>query len=123
MPSPTQRTLKKLRDENYCAAITEKWNAYSKVRQDLFNFADLVAVRSDLSGVLAIQTTSGSNASARRTKILANPIAKVWLEAKNRIEVWSWAKRGKRGKRKLWQVRIDVIHLGDFDDSENPNSD
>jgi len=34
--SPTQRTLKKLRDEVYLAQVVEKWNAFAKIRQDLF---------------------------------------------------------------------------------------
>ena len=65
--SPTQLSLKKLRDEGYLVAITERWNAFAKIRQDMFGFIDLLAIKD--GEILAVQTTSASNMSARANKI------------------------------------------------------
>ncbi len=116
MPSvPTQRTLKRLKEEGYTPAIVEKYNYFSRTRQDLYNFADIVAIHPEKLGVLAIQTTSGSNASARRKKILDNPIVKIWLLGGNKVEVWSWAKQGPRGKRKVYTLKVTAIKLEEYE--------
>tara|TARA_R110000851_G_scaffold93777_3_gene204164 strand:- start:1102 stop:1413 length:312 start_codon:yes stop_codon:yes gene_type:complete len=68
--SPTQRTLKKLRDSgDYpLVAIVERWNAFAKIRQDLFGIIDLLAI--DIKGnTVGIQVTSYSNVSARLKKM------------------------------------------------------
>ena len=68
--SPTQRTLKKLRDSgDYpLVAIVERWNAFAKLRQDLFGIIDLLAVDSK-GNTVGIQVTSYSNISARVKKM------------------------------------------------------
>ena len=117
--SPTQRTLAHARKLGYLCAITERWNVYAKIRQDLYGFIDVLAF--DKDNIIAIQTTSGSNHAARVEKILASPIAMAWLVQVNRkIEVWSWAKQGPRGKRKTWVLRrepvlrpVNYIHWSD----------
>lgn len=102
--SPTQRSLKKLRAEGWLVAITERWNPWSKTRQDLFGFVDLLAVRGDET--LAVQTTSGSNVSARLEKIHSTQAASLWLESPSRkIVIHGWRKIGSRGKRKMWDCR------------------
>lgn len=108
MSSPTQRSLALLRDEGWTVAIVEKWNQFARIRQDLFGFADLLAFRGD--AVLAVQTTSGSNVSARIEKIGQCQAALLWRESRYRtIEVHGWAKRGPRGKRKTWTCRRETI--------------
>lgn len=102
--SPTQRSLKQLREQGFFCAITERWNSYAKVRQDLFGFVDVLGFRGDI--VVAVQTTSGSNVSARLDKIREIPAAKLWLASPNRkLVIHGWAKRGARGERKLWNCR------------------
>lgn len=102
--SPTQRSLKKLRAEGWLVAVVERWNPYARIRQDLFGFIDLLAIRGNET--LAVQTTSGSNVSARLEKIRATQAAALWLESSSRrITVHGWTKRGARGKRKLWECR------------------
>lgn len=102
--SPTQRSLAKLRKEGWFVAITERWNPWSKTRQDLFGFIDLLAIRGDET--LAVQTTSGTNVSARLEKIRGIQAASLWLESPSRkIVVHGWRKVGERGKRKLWDCR------------------
>jgi hypothetical protein len=101
--SPTQRSLALLRKRGYFVAITERWNPWSKTRVDLFGFIDLLAIRGNET--LAVQTTSGSNVSARIEKIRGLPISAKWLSDTRSIVVHGWRKVGARGKRKLWECR------------------
>jgi hypothetical protein len=104
MNSPTSRSLAKLRKEGWTVAVVERWNQYAKVRQDLFGFIDLIAIKGDIT--LAVQSTSGANVSARIAKIQACQAASVWLESPMRkIVVHGWRKVGPRGARKLWECR------------------
>lgn len=108
--SPTQRSLKKLRDDGYTAAVTERFNPYAKVRVDLFGFIDILAFKDEMT--VAVQTTSGDggNVSARVQKIMALPAAKAWAASIFRqIVVHGWAKRGPRGKRKVWECREVIV--------------
>lgn len=100
--SPTMRSLKYWKEHASYVAKTEHWNAFAKVRQDLFGFADLVVLRPPRQGVLAVQTTSTKNMSAREKKIQNTPAAQAWLDAGNQIIVEGWSKKGPRGKRKVW---------------------
>jgi hypothetical protein len=103
--SPTQRTLAKLRSDGYSLVeVTERWNTFTKTRRDLFNFIDVLAVKGN--EVLAVQTTSGTNVSARIAKIRGLQSSGLWLESPNRrIIVHGWRKTGARGKRKVWTCR------------------
>ncbi len=110
--SPTQRTLKELKKLGATAQITERWNAFAKIRQDLFGFIDLLAMVGQ--SLVAIQVTSGDNHSKRKAKILAEPKALKWLQCGNIIEIHSWAKRGPRGKAKKWVCRREEIVAEEF---------
>lgn len=107
--TPTQRSLKELRQRGYLVAVVERWNQYARVRQDLFGFIDLLAIRGDET--LAVQTTSGANVAARVEKIKTTQAADVWLESLSRkIVVHGWRKVGAAGKRKLWDLReVEVL--------------
>ena len=109
MTSPTQRTLKHLRDAGYYAAIVEHFNPWVKIRQDAFGILDIIAVHREHPGVLGIQCTSASNMSSRVKKILAAPVTPTWIAAGNRLEVWGWSKKGARGKRKTWCLTVHPI--------------
>lgn len=98
MASPTQRSKKHLEELGYFVWITEHWNAFARIRQDLWGFADLLALKE--GEVLAVQTTSGSNVSARVKKIAEHDnVAKV-RQAGIQIHVHGWAK-GKNGRYSL----------------------
>lgn len=107
--SPLQRSLKKLRADGWFCAITEHWNPWSKIRQDLFSFVDILAIRHNAT--LAVQTTTAGNMNKRVAKIRACQAASVWLESPDRlIEVHGWSKKGPRGKRKTWQCRtLEIV--------------
>lgn len=109
--SPTQRSLKFLREAGWTVEVVEHWNSYTRTRKDLFGCIDLVALRQgELAG---IQTTSG-HGSARIAKIKAEPRMVKWLEAGGTLYVHGWAKRGARGKRKLWDCRVIKLTLDDL---------
>lgn len=109
--SPTQRSLKLLRDEGWLAVVVERWNPYAKIRQDLLGFGDILAVKGNVCTM--IQTTSGDHVAARISKILAEPNAMAWLSVPSHIiEVHGWRKVGPRGKRKTWQVRRQYLTVG-----------
>ncbi len=107
--SPTQRTLKALREDGWTAEVVEKWNPYARIRQDLFNFIDIVAIKEGFP-ICGIQVTA-SGASSRVAKILAAPEHRVWLLAGGKLLVHSWAKRGAAGKRKVYTCRVLDITL------------
>jgi len=102
--SPTQRSLAKLRAEGWTCAITEHWNPFAKLRQDLFGFIDILAMRGHF--IMAVQTTSGGHVSDRGDKIRYLQTAQLWLESPMRlIVVHGWRKVGERGMVKRWECR------------------
>lgn len=108
--SPTQRSLALLRKSWPMVERTERWNAHAKVRQDLFGFCDCLAVGGDV--VLAVQTTSGSNVSARFEKLRYLPKVVHWLQSESRkLHIHGWRKVGERGKRKTWDCRTVELKL------------
>jgi len=110
--SPTQRTIRALRNQGTICDIAEKFNAFvgpHGVRQDLFGFIDAVALAPDC--IKAIQCCAGSGHAEHKRKILANENAPEWLKSGGKIEIWSWSKRKARrgGKLELWMPRIEEI--------------
>ena len=97
--TPTQRSLKYLRDAGYTVAIVEHWNSFARIRQDLFGIIDLLAVRG--TETLGVQTTSSTNVAARIRKLEESPMLSLLREANWSIHVHGWRKVGNR-----WQVRI-----------------
>lgn len=110
--SPTARSLALLRSRGALCAVVEKWNSHAKVRQDLFGFADILAINPPETGCTAIQACITRDIGKRTRKLTTAPVvAKVdaWIRAGNRVYIWGWAKRGKRGEVKHWKMtEIDV---------------
>jgi hypothetical protein len=97
--SPTQRTLKRLRDSgDYpLIAIVEHWNSFAKIRQDLFGIIDLLAI--DNKGTtIGIQVTSYSNISARIKKLENSNSIGHLRKANWQLIVEGW----KKGKNNKW---------------------
>ena len=88
--SPTQRTLAELRKRGYLAAVVERWNAYAKIRQDLWGLIDVIGVRDNET--IAIQTTSGDHVAERVQKIADSDKAPILRRAGWSIVVWGWRK-------------------------------
>lgn len=102
--SPTQRTLQNLRSRGYFVEVVERWNPHAKIRQDLFKWVDLVAVKAG-EPILGVQTTSGPNASARIQKAQGNPALSHWLRAGGRLAVFAWAAHKRRLVTGGWSTR------------------
>ncbi len=105
--SPTARSLAECRGRGWYAQVVEKWNPYAKIRQDLFGVIDIVAITPE--GIMGIQATSAGNHSSRVKKILEEVMARAWLDAGAKLQVWSWGKRGARGERKKWTLRAEAV--------------
>jgi hypothetical protein len=104
--SPTALTLRRLRAAGYTAAVVEHWNPHAGIRQDLWGFADVAAVRADQVGILFVQCCIRSALATRVNKIKANQVHVELLKAGNRIEAWGWKKLGGR-----WNLEIRSIVL------------
>lgn len=119
MTSPTQRSLKHLREGGWSVQVVERWNPYAHVRVDLFGFGDIVAVKAD-GKITMVQTTSGSHVSHRieKAKAIAGPLI-AWLLAGGRLVVHGWAKRGARGEVKRWTLREVELTVKDLTEAES----
>lgn len=106
--SPTKRALKHLREMGYQAQVVEKWNAFAKIRKDLFDCIDIVAVRAGCP-VLGVQCTSHSNIASRFKKSLA--LGQIWLSTGHtQLEVWAFRKL--KGQKTLQLDRRVVPGVG-----------
>lgn len=88
--SPTQRSLAVLKERGYLCDVVEKWNPYARVRNDLFGFIDILAIKD--GEVLGVQTTTSSNMAARITKIAEHENVGAVRSAGIRIHVHGWKK-------------------------------
>ncbi len=92
--SPTQLSKKRLEEAGYLVAIVEKWNPHARIRQDLYGFIDLLAIREN--EVLGVQSTSDSNLSARVNKITEHENVARVRKAGIRIVAHGWRKKDNR---------------------------
>ena|SRR3990167_5226687 len=118
--SPTQRTLRELRQRGVIAGIVEKWNQFAGpagIRQDLWGFLDVLCLYPDRTGVTGVQCCARSGHAEHRKKILENDIAPEFLRVGNVIEIWSWGKQKLRrgGKAERWMPKIEILVLKDFE--------
>lgn len=118
MKSPTAQSLAHLRKLGYHAQVVERFIRFPGmkhgIRQDLFGFGDIVAYGENEPGVMLVQATSTSNVSARIAKIRDNANAWDWLRSPARqLVIHGWAKRGCKGKRKLWTLQETVVTIND----------
>lgn len=97
--SPTQRSLKLMRDQGYLCAVVEHWNVFARIRQDLYGFVDVLCIKDGKT--VAVQTTSYSNMSARIKKIKELESYPIVRSAGWEIAVHGW-KKDKAGR---WVVR------------------
>lgn len=97
--SPTERSLKWCRRQGGFAAVSEHFNTFLGIRQDLFGFVDIVWVCGNR--VTFVQTTSDSNVSARVNKIRGIEAARYFSAHGVPIQVHGWKKVGNR-----WHVRV-----------------
>lgn len=111
--SPTQRARAFCKANGWTSQIVERFNVYAKVRVDLFGVIDLLVLDGNGGGPLAVQVCAGGDHAKRRTKALAEPRLGEWLASPARFEIWSFAKRGARGKPKRWKLHREPIVLAE----------
>jgi hypothetical protein len=100
--SPTQLSLKKLREDGWLAEVVERWIPGANIRKDLWGWVDIVALKD--GETLAVQTTSYSNMSARAKKIAESETVAEVRKANWSIQVHGWHKKDNR-----WVVKINDI--------------
>jgi hypothetical protein len=105
--SPTQLSKKHLTEQGYLPWITEHWNSFAKIRQDLFGFIDIIAVKE--GSILGVQTTSKSNLSARVKKIKESEYLPIILSSGMRVIVHGWSKK-KIGRKNVFELTQREIH-------------
>lgn len=101
--SPTQRSIAHLKAQGYLPWITEHWCPWSRRRKDLWNIVDILCLRDN--EILGVQTTSGSNVSARVKKIEESEHVGAIRKAGIRLVVHGWRK-GSNGRYVLREVDV-----------------
>lgn len=117
MTSPTQRTLKALREQGRICGIVERFNHYAGphgIRQDLFGFIDIICIDPE-QGIVAVQSC-GQSFSEHIKKMTEErgEIMSLWLEHAP-VELWGWRKvKVKRGSVAMkWKPRVaDFFNTG-----------
>ena len=110
MISPMERSLALLRERGWTPWIVERRMPHSNVTIDLYGIGDILALQRGYRPLL-VQTTTRANQAARRTKILASDYLALCLHGGLVVVIHGWAKVGKRGARKTWQVtEMEITH-------------
>ena len=104
--SSSKRTLELFRAKGYTCAVTERWNPFAHVRQDLFGFIDILAI-SEWNGILGLQVTNQGEVPAHARKLNDCKAAEKWLRAGGKIIMVEWkTKPSKEGRRRFWHYRF-----------------
>lgn len=106
MSSPTQRSLKLMRDNGYYAEVVERFNSFTKKRNDFAGFIDILCLGD--GEVVGVQTTSYSNMSARIKKIREHENLQAVMKSGVRVLVHGWRKVGNRWQVKEVEISEDV---------------
>jgi len=106
--TPTARSKQELQKRGYRVAIVEHWNAFAKIRQDLFGCIDILAVKEGET-LLAVQVTSNAHAAARIAK--SQEFAILWNTTGNRFVLHAWAPLRTAGTKKQRRYELKEILL------------
>jgi len=102
MSNPTQRSLKLMRDRGFYAEVVERYNAFSKVKNDFAGFIDILCLAE--GKIIGVQTTSYSNISARRKKILTHDNYSIVKNSGIEIHIHGWRKVNNK-----WQAKEEIL--------------
>lgn len=102
--TPTQRSLKHLRDQGHLAEVVERWIPQARKRHDLWGFVDILSLSPE-GEVVGVQATSLSNVSARVRKITEHENIAAVRKAGVRVLVFGWG-RDSKGKVRLREVDV-----------------
>jgi hypothetical protein len=101
--TPSQRTIKHLKDQGYMVANVETYNYFTKRKHDLWGCIDILAIGN--GETLAVQVTSKSNMSARIRKIEDSEALPEMLRSGWRVIVHGWW-RGTNGRYQLKETEF-----------------
>ena len=112
--SLTPKSKTYLESQGYLVGRTEHWNSFANIRQDLFGFIDLLAIKDTgpIGKIVAVQVTSRGNISSRVRKIKLSPHYTVLVKAGVIVVVHGWDKDGKRWRLK--EVTVDETPWQEF---------
>jgi hypothetical protein len=96
--TPTQRSLKLMRERGYYAEVVERWVPVVRIRRDFAGVIDILALGD--ACVVGVQATSYSNTSARVRKIVEHENWPILQRAGIKVLVHGWRKVKNR-----WEVR------------------
>jgi hypothetical protein len=102
--TPSQRTKARLAEQGYHPFKTEHWNAFSRQREDLFGFADFLALRR--GEVVAVQTTTADNLASRMRKIAEHDNVGIVREAGIGIIGHGWYYSRRQG---VWVCNVEDV--------------
>ena len=105
MSSPTVRSLKVMRDQGYYAEVVERYNSFTRKRNDFCGFIDILCLAQ--GAVVGVQTTSYSNMSARVKKIREHENLHVVLASGIKILVHGW----RKNKSNRWEYKEVEVTL------------
>lgn len=114
--SPTERSLKYLRDQGYMCEVVEKFCGFGKIKfkKDLFGFIDIIGVKGFKT--IGIQATGGFNLTSRLKKMQSDELKEkvlTWVSSPARgLEIHDWRKR-KVGQVK-WHVVVKIVTILDL---------
>lgn len=121
MTSPTQLSLKYLRQRGYRAEVVERWvkapgildakgRPMEAFRRDLFKCIDVLAVKRGVPGALGVQCCVIGDVANRLEKAKQQPGLEDWLLAHNLFQVFGWVIRGA-----VWEVKIAEVKADQCD--------
>lgn len=130
--TPTARSMANLRKRGFRVGKVEQLvhmpGKPFPMKRDLFGFGDLLIMHPE-EGIVMVQVTATGDMNRRQRKIEGNPTekdkpktereekllretaenARIWRESGGKILLHGWAKRGPRGKRKLWTLTEKML--------------
>ncbi len=117
--SPTQRTIRALREQGGKCAVVEHFNIHvgdHGVRQDLFGIIDILVL--DPSGIIGIQCCGADfRKHIEKLTIERAQDSIDWLSTPGtKLQIWGWrkVKLNRGGKAIRWSPRIQEIKLDDI---------
>jgi hypothetical protein len=116
MTTPTQRTMKLLKEEYDLVEVVERWIPNPKhpgggFRKDLYGFIDILCV--DEHGITAVQSCGASYSAHMRTitEECRGQVLK-WLKVAGlALYAWRKVKKKRGGKAMVWKPRIAHFSL------------
>lgn len=102
MRSPTENSLRHMREQGYYCEIVETWNPFARKRKDLLGIFDILCLKD--GETVGVQTTTVSNVAARVKKINASATIAHARKAGWRCVVHGW--RIVDGKYSLREVDV-----------------